>query len=86
MAEVTEGLAVDPARMRANIDSTAGAIFAERAVVMLAPELGREAARRRVEEAIQNTGAPPDLPGLRRPEEYLGVAEEFRRRLLEGDK
>lgn len=86
MAEVTEGLAVDPARMRANIDSTAGAIFAERAVVMLAPELGREAARRRVEEAIQNTGAPPDLPGLRRPEEYLGAAEEFRRRLLEGDK
>ena len=56
------------------------------------PEIGHEyqdklqAARRRVEEAIQNTGAPPDLPGLRRPEEYLGVAEEFRRRLLEGDK
>jgi 3-carboxy-cis,cis-muconate cycloisomerase len=86
MAEVAEGLAVDPARMRANIDGTAGTIFAERAVMMLAPELGREAARRQVEEAIQNTGAPPDLPGLRRPEEYLGVAEEFRRRLLEGDK
>jgi len=86
MAEVTEGLAVDPARMRANIDGTAGAIFAERAVMLLAPELGREAARRQVEEAIQNTGAPPDLPGLRRPEEYLGAAEEFRRRLLEGDK
>ncbi len=86
MAEVAGGLTVDTARMRANIDGTRGAVFAERAVLMLAPELGREAARRRVEEAIQNTGMPPDLPGLRTPEEYLGSAEAFRRRLLQGDK
>ena len=86
MAEVAEGLAVDPARMRANIESTQGAIFAERAVMLLAPELGREAAKRKVEEAMQETGAPPELPGLRTPEDYLGVAETFRRRLLEGDK
>jgi len=86
MAEVTEGLTVDVARMRTNIDSTRGAVFAERAVLMLAPEVGREAARRKVEESIHDTGMPPDLPGLRRPEEYLGSAEAFRRRLLEGDK
>ena len=29
---------------------------------------------------------PPDLPGLRAPEDYLGSAEAFRRRLLEGDE
>jgi 3-carboxy-cis,cis-muconate cycloisomerase len=86
MAEVSEGLTVDVARMRANIDSTRGAIFAERAVMMLAPELGREAARQKVEQAIEDTGMPPDLPGLRTPEDYLGSAEAFRRRLLEGDK
>jgi 3-carboxy-cis,cis-muconate cycloisomerase len=86
MAEVSEGLTVDVARMRANIDSTRGAVFAERAVMMLAPELGREAARHKVEEAVRDTGMPPDLPGLRTPEEYLGSAEAFRRRLLEGDK
>jgi 3-carboxy-cis,cis-muconate cycloisomerase len=86
MAEVTEGLTVDVARMRANLDSTRGAVFAERAVLMLAPEVGREAARHRVEEAIQNSGMPPDLPGLGTPEEYLGSAEVFRRRLLGGDK
>jgi 3-carboxy-cis,cis-muconate cycloisomerase len=86
MVEVAGGLTVNVDRMRANIDSTRGAVFAERAVLMLAPELGREAARHRVEAALQDTGMPPDLPGLRAPEEYLGSAEEFRRRLLEGDK
>lgn len=86
MVELAGGLTVDVDRMRANIDSTRGAVFAERAVLMLAPELGREAARRKVEAALQDTGMPPDLPGLRAPEEYLGSAEEFRRRLLEGDK
>jgi 3-carboxy-cis,cis-muconate cycloisomerase len=86
IAEVAEGLTVDAARMRANIDSTHGAVFAERAVLLLAPELGREAARRKVEDAIQKTGRPPELAGLSTPEEYLGSAETFRRRLLQGDK
>jgi 3-carboxy-cis,cis-muconate cycloisomerase len=85
MAEVAEGLTVDVARMRFNLDATKGAVFAEKAVTMLAPRLGREAARRMVEDALRDTGAPPDLPGLDRPEEYLGCAEAFRRRLLEGD-
>jgi len=86
VAEAAEGLTVDTARMRANLENTRGAVFAEKAVMMLAPELGREAARKVVEDAIRETGAPPDLPGLDRPEEYLGCAEEFRRRLLEGDR
>lgn len=86
MAEVAEGLTVDPARMRANLESTKGVVFAEKAVVMLTPEMGGEAARTKVEEAIRETGAPPDLPGLNIPEDYLGSAEAFRRRLLEGDR
>jgi 3-carboxy-cis,cis-muconate cycloisomerase len=84
MAEVAEGLTVDPARMRRNIDATNGAVFAEKAMMMLAPEMGREAAHRAVEESVRKTGSPPELPGLREPGEYLGSAEVFRLRLLEG--
>jgi adenylosuccinate lyase len=53
MAEVAEGLTVDRARMRSNLDNTKGAVFAEKAVMMLAPRLGREAARKMVEEALR---------------------------------
>jgi 3-carboxy-cis,cis-muconate cycloisomerase len=84
MAEVAEGLTVDTARMRRNIDATHGAVFAEKAMMLLAGEMGREAAHRSVEESIRKTGSPPDLPGLHNPEEYLGSAEAFRVRLLEG--
>jgi 3-carboxy-cis,cis-muconate cycloisomerase len=59
MAEVAEGLTVDPSRMRANIEATHGAIFSERAKLM--------------------------LPAVESPEDYLGSAETFRRRLLEGE-
>ncbi|MBZ5726593.1 MAG: 3-carboxy-cis,cis-muconate cycloisomerase [Acidobacteriia bacterium] len=84
MAEAAEGLTVDAARMRRNIDATQGAVFAEKAMMLLAPEMGREAAHRAVEECLRETGRPPDLPGLREPEDYLGSAEAFRLRLLEG--
>ena len=70
--------------MRSNIDATHGAVFAERATILLAPEMGREAAYHTVEETVRRTGSPPDLPGLRIPEDYLGSAEAFRRRLIEG--
>jgi 3-carboxy-cis,cis-muconate cycloisomerase len=76
---------VDAARMRANLDATRGAVFAEKAVILLSAELGKEAARRKVEEALRDTGASPSIPGLTTPEGYLGSAEEFRRRLLEGE-
>jgi 3-carboxy-cis,cis-muconate cycloisomerase len=86
MAEVAEGLTVDPARMRRNIDANQGAVFAEKAVFTLARTMGREEARRAVEESVRSTGSPPELPGLRDPEDYLGCAEAFRRRLLEGEE
>lgn len=53
MAEVAEGLAVDPAKMRDNMGATRGAIFAERAMMLLAPRLGRDAARKILEEAAR---------------------------------
>jgi 3-carboxy-cis,cis-muconate cycloisomerase len=84
MAEVAEGLVVDVERMRRNIESTGGVVFAEKAVMTLAREMGRDAARREVEESIRHTGSPPDLPGLLEPEGYLGSAESFRLRLLDG--
>ena len=83
MAEVIEGLKVDPERMRLNIESTDGAVFAEKAMMTLAENMDRDAARRLVEEALHSTGSPPDLPDLQTPEAYLGSAEAFRVRLLE---
>jgi 3-carboxy-cis,cis-muconate cycloisomerase len=53
MAEVAEGLSADPARMEKNIADTRGAIFAERAMMKLGPELGRDTAHRLLGEAVQ---------------------------------
>ena len=52
LASVIEGLAVDPGRMRANLEATGGTIFAERAVLLLAPSLGRDRAEQLVADAI----------------------------------
>jgi 3-carboxy-cis,cis-muconate cycloisomerase len=52
VAGIAEALSVDPDRMKANIAATGGVVFAERAVMMLAPKLGREAAQRIVAKAI----------------------------------
>ena len=57
MAEVAEGLSVDPARMLQNIANTRGLIFAERAMMLLAAELGRDVARKLLEDAIQKSSA-----------------------------
>ncbi len=85
MAGVAEGLTVDADRMRRNIDSTGGAIFAERAVMALTPAMGRGAARRKVEESLRRTGSPPEDAGAPDdPAGYLGSADAFRLRLLEG--
>jgi 3-carboxy-cis,cis-muconate cycloisomerase len=86
MAEVIEGLRVDPQRMRRNIEDTHGTVFAEKAVILLADTMGRDGARRLVEETLQKTGSPPELPGLLSPESYLGSAEAFRVRLLEEEQ
>jgi 3-carboxy-cis,cis-muconate cycloisomerase len=102
MAEVAEGLSVDEDRMRENINHTRGTIFAERAMMLLGPALGRDAAHNLIEEATRKSVAQrrrllellqemPDvtkvvdaatLATLESPEEYLGVADEFRNRLV----
>jgi len=106
MAEVAEGLTVDPAAMRANLDATHGTIFAERATLLLAERLGREKASALVNRAIEESLATQRnfvdvlaespqatavldaaaLHDLRSPEHYLGVAEQFRRNLIEDKK
>jgi 3-carboxy-cis,cis-muconate cycloisomerase len=61
MREVAEGLKVEPRRMRENIASTQGVVFAERAVILLGPVLGREKAHEIVEKATRRsieTGRP----------------------------
>src|SRR3954470_12759128 len=52
MRGVIAGLAVDPERMRANVDATHGAIFAERVVMLAAPVLGRSVANRLLKDAL----------------------------------
>jgi 3-carboxy-cis,cis-muconate cycloisomerase len=55
LAEVAEGLSVDPARMRKNIAGTNGLIFAERVMMLLATELGRDVAHKLLEDTIQKS-------------------------------
>jgi 3-carboxy-cis,cis-muconate cycloisomerase len=102
MACVAEGLTADANRMRANIAATHGSIFAERAMMVLAGGIGREAAQKILEEAVQLSRkqgknlsevlgemkaatahlGPKMLKALEDPEQYLGSADEFRKRLL----
>jgi len=55
MAEVAEGLTVDATRMRANIDATRGLIFAERAMMLLGANIGRDRAHQLLEEATRRS-------------------------------
>jgi len=55
LAATVAGLRVHPERMRANLDATTGAIFAERATFLLRPALGREAAHTIVERALKTS-------------------------------
>jgi 3-carboxy-cis,cis-muconate cycloisomerase len=57
MAEVAEGLSADPVRMGKNIANTRGLIFAERAMMLLAAELGRGTAHKLLEDALQKAVA-----------------------------
>ena len=102
VAEVLEGLAVDVTEMRTNIEATHGTVFAERAMMLLAPHLGRDVAHQLLGEAVRKAveqkrplpevlGEMPEvsrlldhdvLESFDDPEKYLGVAEEFRLRLL----
>jgi 3-carboxy-cis,cis-muconate cycloisomerase len=55
MAEVAEGLNVNAARMRANIQATRGAVFAERAMMLAGAKLGRDSAHKILEEATRRS-------------------------------
>lgn len=98
-----EGLRIDAHAMRAHIESTQSTVFAERAMMLLGPQLGRDTAARLVKDALeaaQKSGtrfgealrempevsralSPDLLEHIDRPEDYLGAAETFRRRLLQ---
>jgi 3-carboxy-cis,cis-muconate cycloisomerase len=90
IAEISEGLSVDPDRMRRNLDATHGAIYAEKAAILLSTRLGRDQAHRLVEQAhrraaIENRQLSDVLGEI--PEvlkcldktalEHLSVAEDY---------
>jgi 3-carboxy-cis,cis-muconate cycloisomerase len=102
MAEVLDGLTVNPQRMKENIAGTRGTIFAERATMLLGKAIGRDEAHRILEKATRKSTEeakhlievlsrvpevaahldPSLIQSLEGPEQYLGVAEVFRQRLL----
>ncbi|MFE5211465.1 3-carboxy-cis,cis-muconate cycloisomerase [Streptomyces sp. NPDC056600] len=98
-AELTEGLRVDAAAMRAHLGATHGLIVSERLSVALAPVLGRArakelltaAARRAYAEGLpllEVLRAEPDLEGLdleslTDPADYTGSAAALTDRALE---
>lgn len=55
MAETAEGLSVDIEKMRANIDSTNGLIFAERAMMLLGSKMGRDVAHKILDEVARKS-------------------------------
>jgi 3-carboxy-cis,cis-muconate cycloisomerase len=76
MAEVAEGLTVDEARMRLNMDATRGAIFAEKASMALGSSIGLEEAQRLLREATRRS----QLEG-RHLSEVLGEMPEVTKHL-----
>jgi 3-carboxy-cis,cis-muconate cycloisomerase len=79
MAEIAEGLTVDAARMRANLDATHGTIFAERATVLLSGKLGRDLTTSLTERAVaESVGTGRNfvdvLAGMREVTEVLDTA------------
>ena len=80
MAEAAEGLTVDTARMRANIEATGGNIFAERVMMLLGPALGRDQAHKLLQQATAQS-----LQLSRRLMDVLAEMPEITR-LIPGEK
>lgn len=57
LVAIVSELEVIPERMRANLDSSLGLTQAESLMMALAPKLGRDAAKRRVETAVKRVAA-----------------------------
>jgi 3-carboxy-cis,cis-muconate cycloisomerase len=55
LVDVIEGLTVDPDRMLANLRDTKGTVYAERAMTLLAPALGKKRAAEVVAEALRHS-------------------------------
>lgn len=87
VADTIDGLSVNPARMRANLEATHGAVFAEKAMMLLgrgAHTAIAEAIRgKTLRDGLTHLLTPQQLETIDRPEDYLGAAETFRRRLLD---
>ena len=80
MAEAAQGLSVDAKKMRLNIENTNEAIFAERAMMMLAAKLGRDAAHKILNAAVkksaeERTSLSAVLAGIPEVTMHLGPAE-----------
>jgi 3-carboxy-cis,cis-muconate cycloisomerase len=75
MAGTVHGLSVDPERMRANIDRTNGAIFAERAMMRAGAAIGRERAHGLLAQAVARSRASGEPLGraIRDTPEMAGV-------------
>jgi 3-carboxy-cis,cis-muconate cycloisomerase len=84
-ATIVETLTVDRDRMRHNLTATRGVIFAERAMVLLAPKIGRDAAAAAVADAIRAArtegrtfgdalAANPSAAAALRPEDFSTLA------------
>ena len=95
---IADGLVVDAARMRANIEASGGLVLAEAASFALAAHMPRPAAQALVRDAVataqaegrhlvdvlaERCDAPVDWADLRRPEPSLGVAGAFIDRALD---
>jgi 3-carboxy-cis,cis-muconate cycloisomerase len=100
LSQVINGLSVDAVRMRANLEATRGSVFAEKASMALTLKLGRSRAQALVADVLKKSDLREGLTGnaeaaalltsqeiasIDRPEDYLGSAETFRRRLLGED-
>jgi 3-carboxy-cis,cis-muconate cycloisomerase len=79
MAEAAEGLIVNEKRMKANLKSTRGTIFAEKAALLLSRKLGRERAHRLLDQATD-----PEQLGDRTLAEVLSQIPEVRESIPEG--
>ncbi|MDQ0585860.1 3-carboxy-cis,cis-muconate cycloisomerase [Streptomyces rishiriensis] len=85
-AELTRGLTVHPQRMRANLKATGGQLLTERVSAVLAPRIGKTAARELLTQAsllASRTGLPladvlgqtPQLAGVLSPEEVATLLD-----------
>jgi len=85
VADLVETLRVDPERMRRNLDATGGVVFAERAMLLLAPALGRETAGRLIAAAVETAArgersfgaalaANPEVASALAPDVLAGLA------------